>query len=115
VPRGEVIGLLKAADAAVLTSAWENFPHGVVEALAVGTPVIATRTGGVSEVVQDGDNGLLVEPGDAPAFAAAVRRFLGDESLRERLRAAAAPSVARYDADAIYGRLESLLREAAGR
>ena len=89
LPRAQVLGLLHAADASILTSAWENFPHGVVESLAVGTPVIATRTGGVAEVVHDGENGLLVEPGDTAAFTAAVRRYLDDPELRERLRAAA--------------------------
>jgi glycosyltransferase involved in cell wall biosynthesis len=113
LPRDRVLGLLRAADAAVLTSAWENFPHGVVEALAVGTPVIATRTGGVAEVVHDGDNGLLVDPGDAAAFAGAVRRYLADDALRERLRAAAAASVADYDADVVYARLEAVLQAAA--
>jgi hypothetical protein len=43
-----------------------------------------------------------------------VRRYLGDEALRDRLRAAAAPSVAQYDADAVYTRLEEILVEAAG-
>ena len=113
LPRADVLGLLRAADAAVLTSAWENFPHGVVEALAVGTPVIATRTGGVAEVVRDGENGLLVEPGDPAAFAAAVRRFLADDGLRQALRAAAAPSVSAFAADVVYGRLESILEAAA--
>lgn len=111
--RPEVLGLLRAADAAILTSAWENFPHAVVEALAVGTPVIATRTGGVAEIVRDEENGLLVEPGDPAAFAAAVRRYLDDGGLRERLCAAAAPSVARFDADVVYGRLEQILERAA--
>jgi glycosyltransferase involved in cell wall biosynthesis len=114
LPRAEALGLLRAADASILTSAWENFPHGVVESLAVGTPVIATRTGGVAEVVHDGENGLLVEPGDTAAFVAAVRRYLDDPELRARLRAAAAPSVAAYDADAVYGRLEAILAAAAG-
>jgi len=114
LPRAEALGLLRAADASILTSAWENFPHGVVESLAVGTPVIATRTGGVAEVVHDGENGLLVEPGDTDAFVAAVRRYLDDSELRERLRAAAAPSVAEYDADAVYGRLQAILAAAAG-
>ena len=53
----------RAADASLLSSAWENFPHTVVEALAVGTPVIATAVGGVPEVVHDGENGLLVPAG----------------------------------------------------
>jgi len=113
-PRAEVLGLMAAADAVVLTSAWENFPHGLVEALAMGTPVIATRVGGVPEIVTDGENGLLAAPGDSEAFAAAVNRFLGDEELGSRLRTAAAASVARFDQDAVYGRLEQILVEAAG-
>ena len=79
--------MFAAADASILSSSWENFPHSVVESLAVGTPVIATRVGGVAEVVEDGVNGLLVPVGDADALAAAVRRFFADEELRERLRA----------------------------
>ena len=79
--RTEVLELFAAADAAVLTSAWENFPHTVVEALAVGTPVIGTAVGGVGEVVRDGENGMLVPPGDPRAFAGALQRFLGDEDF----------------------------------
>ena len=86
-PRDRVLELFLAADASILSSSWENFPHTVVEALAVGTPVLATATGGVAEVVRDGENGLLVPSGDAAALAGAVRRFFGDEALRERLRA----------------------------
>jgi glycosyltransferase involved in cell wall biosynthesis len=114
-PRAEVLALFRGADASVLSSSWENFPHGVVESLAVGTPVIATRTGGVAEVVRDGENGLLVEPGDPTALAAAIGRFVGDDALRERLRAAAAPSVAAYAPGHVYGRLEAILADAAGR
>jgi len=112
-PRERVLELLRASDALLLSSAWENFPHAVVEALAVGTPVLATRTGGIAEVVEDGRNGILVEPNDPEALAAAVRRFFADDALRERLRAAAAPSVAEYAPERIYARLESVLEEAA--
>ena len=52
--RDEVLRLFRAADASVLSSAWENFPHTLVEALAVGTPVVATAVGGVPEIVRDG-------------------------------------------------------------
>jgi glycosyltransferase involved in cell wall biosynthesis len=114
LPRNEVLGLFRAADASLLSSAWENFPHTVVEALAVGTPVIATRTGGVAEVVQDGVNGLLVEPGDVNALAAAIARFFGDEALASRLRDNAAPSVADYAPDRVYSRLERILVAASG-
>jgi glycosyltransferase involved in cell wall biosynthesis len=108
-PRESVLELFRAADATVLSSSWENFPHSVVEALAVGTPVLATTAGGVGEVVTDGVNGLLVPPGDASALAAAVRRFFAEPELRERLRAAAAPSVAGYARESVLARLERAL------
>jgi glycosyltransferase involved in cell wall biosynthesis len=114
LPRNRVLELFHAADAALLSSSWENFPHTVVEALAVGTPVIATRTGGVAEVVEDGRNGLLVPAGDAGALAAAVRRYFEDADLRARLRDAAAPSVAEYASERVYARLEAVLEGAAG-
>ena len=112
-PRERVLELFRAADAAILSSSWENFPHTVVEALAVGTPVLATAAGGVAEVVRDGENGLLVPVGDAAALGEAVRRFFADESLRARLRAAAAPSVAEYAQERILGRLEETLLRVA--
>ena len=114
LPRERVLELFRAADAALLLSSWENFPHSVLEALAVGTPVIATRTGGVAEVVHDGENGLVVDPGDVDALADAVSRYFSD-GLDERLRTQAAPSVAAYAPEAVYGRLEEILREAAAK
>lgn len=113
VGRREVLELFRAADASLLSSSWENFPHTVVEALAVGTPVLSTSAGGVAEVVRDGENGLLVPVGDAGALAAAIRRYLDDEGLRTRLRAAAAPSIAEYAPERVYTRLEAVLAEAA--
>ena len=112
-PRQRVIELFKAADAVVLSSSWENFPHAVVEALAAGTPVLATAIGGVAEVVHDGENGLLVPAGDADALAGAVRRYFADGALRERLHDAAAPSVAGYAPERIFGRLEETLLRVA--
>jgi glycosyltransferase involved in cell wall biosynthesis len=111
--RDEVLALFRSADAAILSSAWENFPHSVVEALAVGTPVIATAVGGVPEIVRDGENGLLVPPGDPAALAEAIRRFFAEPELRERLCSAAAPSVERFAPEHVYGRLERILEEAA--
>ena len=112
--REEVLGLLRRADATLLSSAWENFPHTLVEALAVGTPAIATDVGGVREIVAHGENGLLVPPGDPIALADAIRRFLGDEGLRTRLSAAAAPSAERFSPERIYGQLEEILARVAG-
>jgi glycosyltransferase involved in cell wall biosynthesis len=113
--RDDVLRLFRAADAALLSSAWENFPHTVVEALAVGTPVIATAVGGVAEVVRDGENGLLVPPGDANALADAIRRLFGDTDLRERLAAAAAASVEPLAEDRLLAEVERELVRAASR
>jgi len=112
-PRERVVELFHAADAALLSSSWENFPHTVVEALAAGTPVLATRVGGLAEVVRDGENGLLFPPGDPQALAAGIRRYFDDGDLRERLRAAAAGSVRGYDRETLFGRLERVLAAAA--
>jgi glycosyltransferase involved in cell wall biosynthesis len=113
-PRKRVVELFRAADASILSSSWENFPHTVVEALSAGTPVLATSVGGVAEVVQNEVNGLLVAPGDSAAFAAIIRRYFEDEPLQERLRSAAAGSVEAYDRETIFGRLEQVLVTAAG-
>jgi len=115
VARDQVVRLFGAADASVLSSAWENFPHTVVEALAVGCPVIAIAVGGVPEVVRDGENGLLVPPNDVAAFAAAIRRFFESDELRRRLAAAATASVAGYTEVAVFTRIEEELAWAAGR
>jgi glycosyltransferase involved in cell wall biosynthesis len=112
-PRERVVELFRAADATILSSTWENFPHTVVEALAVGTPVLAMEAGGVGEVVRDGVNGLLVAAGDADALADAVRRYFADAELRERLRGAAASSVADYAPERVFGQLEATLLRVA--
>ena len=112
VSRAEVLRLFRASDASVLSSAWENFPHTVIEALAVGCPVIATAVGGVPEVVRDGENGLLVAPGDPVSLAEAITRFFSDEELRRRLSANAAASVDAYSEEAVFSRIESKLASA---
>ena len=114
LPRVEAIGVLAAADACVISSSWENFPHAAVEALAVGVPVVATAVGGVPEIVRDGENGLLVTPGSSAALACALQRLLNDRPLRDSLAARARPSVAELTVDRVYGRLEEILAEVAG-
>ncbi|HLE99114.1 MAG TPA: glycosyltransferase, partial [Gaiellaceae bacterium] len=109
VSREDVLRLFRAADVSVLSSAWENFPHTVVEALAVGCPVIATAVGGVPEVVRDGENGLLVPPNDVAALAEAIRRFFDDDELRRRLAGAASRSVSGYTEEAVFTRIEAEL------
>jgi glycosyltransferase involved in cell wall biosynthesis len=103
--REDVLTLFRAVDVALLTSAWENLPHTLLEALAAGTPVIATAVGGIPEVVRDGENGLLVPPGDVGALAAAIDRVVRDDALRASLAAAAGPSVEELAEPRILGRV----------
>ena len=109
LPRDEVLDALAGAEATVLSSDWENFPHAAVESLAVGTPLVATAVGGVGEIVVDGVNGLLVPPGSPEAFGHALERLLGSPELLARLSDGARASVAELDAERIYGRIEELL------
>lgn len=83
--RRDVPELLCAADGYVLSSAWEGMPVAVLEASAVGLPIVATRVGGVPEVVEDGTTGLLVPPGNPVALAEAMMRL---ESRSQEDRAA---------------------------
>jgi glycogen synthase len=104
-----------AADALVFPVTWAE-PWGLVplEAMASGTPVVATGTGGSGEYLEDGRNCLLFPPRDAPALAAALERLAGDAGLRARLRAAGLATAARYSDAAFNERVEAaLLREAA--
>ncbi len=81
----QLLDAYHAADVVVLLSRFDASPIVLVEAMAAGKPIIATRVGGIPDIVQDGVNGLVVEPGDARAAAAAINRILADHSLAERL------------------------------
>jgi glycosyltransferase involved in cell wall biosynthesis len=68
-----------------LTSNNEGMPNVILEAMAASTPVVATRVDGVNEVVRDGENGLLVAPGDVQGFSRAVTRLLENPELAGQL------------------------------
>jgi glycosyltransferase involved in cell wall biosynthesis len=89
----EVAVALDAATALVLPSRSEGMGRVVVEALCRGRPVVASRVGGIPDLVRDDVNGLLVEPGDTEALADALVRILSDHELAERLAAGARESV----------------------
>lgn len=84
-----VAELIATADIMVLPSFAENLPMSVIEAMASGLAVVATPVGAVPDIIKDGETGLLVEPGDVDALAAALTRLVEDAPLRQRLGRAA--------------------------
>ena len=103
--------LLREADVFVLPSYCEALPVGLLEAMAAGVPVVASRVGGIPDVIEHQVSGLLIEPGDPRALAQAIVAVLTDQALRQRVREAAHRDVKRYSIDAVLGELESLYRE----
>jgi glycosyltransferase involved in cell wall biosynthesis len=102
-------GLMRHLGVLVLPSRQEPFGTVLAEAMTVGTPVVATRVGGIPEVVEDGVTGRLVEPGDPPALAAAVLEVL---DRREAMGAAGRERARRFGAEAYADRFEEIVREA---
>jgi glycosyltransferase involved in cell wall biosynthesis len=101
------------AGAAVLPSSWPDpCPTTVLEAMALGAPLVTTPMGGITDMVADGESALVVPPGDVAATAAAVQRLTTDLDLGRRLAAGAQVEVQRYlqsrvasEFEAVYGSL----------
>jgi glycosyltransferase involved in cell wall biosynthesis len=79
---------LRYADTYVLPSFVEGLPISLLEAMSLGVPSISTNVYAIPEAIQDGETGVLVEPGDADALASAIRKLRNDESLRKQIGAA---------------------------
>ncbi|NOY74350.1 MAG: glycosyltransferase family 4 protein, partial [Kiritimatiellaeota bacterium] len=95
----DIRGFLASADLFVLPSLYEGFGIVLLEAMAAGVPVVASKTGGVPEIVADGVNGLLVEPGDPDALSEAMERLVGDDALGRELSDNAKREVEDYSID----------------
>ncbi len=108
VPDGAAV--MRHLDVLVAPSRQEPFGTVLAEAMAAGTPVVATRVGGLAEVVEDGVTGRLVAPGRPDELAAAVLEVL---AARDRMGAAARERARRFGADAYADRVEAILLEAA--
>ena len=83
--RSDVSALMSACDIFVLPAPAEPFGLVLIEAMALGKPVIAAAAGGPLEIVADGETGLLFEPGNAESLSSAIRRLLADPDLRRRM------------------------------
>lgn len=107
VPRAA--SFLPHFDVFVLSSVWEGMSNSLLEAMAAGRPVVATRVGGNPEVVVDGETGLLVPPRDPRALADAVLRLLGDPALAGRLGEAARRRVeSQFTLEQMVSRMQEL-------
>jgi glycosyltransferase involved in cell wall biosynthesis len=112
--REDPIRLLVAADVFCLSSRFEGLPISMLEAMAAGLPVVATRVGGVPSVVTDGMEGRLVPAGDPAALAAALAQ-LGDAGIRSRMATAAAERVRAFGMDRAVQRQQELYEQLADR
>ena len=108
VDRSEMAARYRDADVVLFPSEW-NEPFGIVglEAMACGTPVVATGTGGSAEYLQDESNCLLFPPGDSAALATRVQRLSGDEALRTRLIASGLDTAGAYTVESTIHALEA--------
>ena len=113
--RPDVPELMAAMDVVAHTSiVAEPFGRVVVEAMMCGRPVVATRGGGVTEIIRDGETGLLVPPGDASALAAAIGCVLSQPALAERLAQKGREDVSqRFSLEETCRSVSALLSEAA--
>jgi len=109
-----VYDLLSVADVFVLPAAQEPFGISILEAMAVGLPVIASKSGGALDIVESGISGLLVPPSDPEALARAMIRVIGDQALSDSLRRGGLARAAQFDERAVARRMENLYREVLG-
>lgn len=110
-----VANLLQATDLFLLPSQTESFGLAALEAMACGAPVVASRVGGLPEVVQDGVNGILEPPGSVEAMARRAVEVLRDPARHEAMRSAAAAGALTFSTEQIVPRYEALYREVLAR
>jgi len=114
VPLEERASFFKRADIFVLPTYAEGMPIAVLEAMAAGLPVITTPVGGVPELVEEGVEGYLVNPGDIDALADRIVRLANDLDQRRRMGRCGRAKARRFDLDLTLKQLGAELRRAAG-
>ena len=113
LPREQALAVVARAEIAVFPSVWESFGYVALEAMALGVPVVASRTGGLAELVEDSRTGWLVPPGDADALGEALlARFAAGEGNRP-VAEAAREEARRYDVDTVIDLIIDLYERAA--
>jgi glycosyltransferase involved in cell wall biosynthesis len=113
--RADALAVLKGLDVFVLSSVTEGLGTSLLDAMAASRPVVATRAGGIPEVVVDGESGLLVPPRDSEALAAAIAAMLRDEAMRRRTAEAGFARVREgFTVDRMVDRTLRIYAEVAG-
>jgi len=115
VAKERVSAYLQASDLFVLNSTYEGLPHVLLEAMAAGLPVIATKAGGSGEIVEDGHNGLLIPPGDSEALKQAVLRMLGSPAERMNMVRNGRGTLGKFNPQHMVEQTEAVLLSTAGR
>ena len=111
-PRRAVMAAWRRCTLGLLPSVGpESSPTVIMEAMSTGCPVIASRIGGIGDLVIEGETGLLVEPGDGAALRQAMESLLAHPDLRRRMGKAALSKVANFRASAVVPRIEGVYRE----
>jgi glycosyltransferase involved in cell wall biosynthesis len=105
--------LLSACDLFVLNSTHEGFPYVVLEAMSLGLPVVATAVGGIPEVVQHGQNGLLIAPNANGALSKTLMKLVTSSEERQRLASGAQETTQRFQRCAMIEATEATLRACA--
>lgn len=107
-----VMGAWQRSRLGLAPSTWEEpCPTVVMEAMVMGKPVIAARSGGLTDIVVDGETGLLVTPGDPQALRMAIQSLLDNPSLRERMGVLAKQRVVEFQAKSVVSRIEQVYQE----
>lgn len=103
----EAIDYMPLFDVFCLPSLWEGQPNVILEAMALGLPIVATGVGGVPEMIKDKGNGILVSPANSKALSEAIEFLLKNEEEREKIAQAALNSVKKYDIKTMVTRYEN--------
>ncbi len=111
--RDDAARVMGACDAFVLASQWEGLPVAVMEALALGLPIVATAVGGMAEELRDGEDALLVPPRDPVALADALERVATDDELRGALADAARSRAPEFSIERAVAEIEDAYRRVA--
>jgi glycosyltransferase involved in cell wall biosynthesis len=108
---GEVAAWMKKSDILLLPSLREAMPIAGLQALAMGLALIASAIGSVADIVRDGENGFLVEPGDIDGYREAIKTLLGNKPLLESFRLKSREMVSQFDMQHVISTYEDLYQK----